>query len=136
MTNDQKQGEQISERFTFKIETTNDRDLLRASFYDGDHLDFIAEEQHWVGAEIWLSLDGYPNDSGPLRDIVLTREQAAQLAPLISRFAEYGTIAEPPLEVRIASALEGFGEKETKADTLIKAALLEEVESMGRDGEC
>lgn len=89
----------MSERFTFEIEKQDDGDLHRASFYDQGQLDFIAEEQHWIGAEIWLSLDGYPDDSGPARDIVITREQAAQLAPLISRFAEYGTIAEKESKV-------------------------------------
>lgn len=40
------------------------------------------------------------------------------------------------VESRIEAALENFGEKETKADRLIHAALMEEVESGGRDAEC
>lgn len=84
----------MAERFTFEIVRKNDRGQLRANFYDSGRLDFVAEEEDW-GTEIMLSLDGYPDDTGPSRAIVLTRKQAADLAPLLVAFAALGTIAEP-----------------------------------------
>lgn len=50
---------------------------------------------------------------------------------------EYRKIADAFLSSRVAAALEGFGEREARADKLIKAALMEEAESgKGRNAEC
>ncbi len=79
--------------------------------------------------------------SGGLADLeairLLFEAQLEAMTGLGVAIREYRALADPPpLETRLASALDQFGEKESKADALIKEALMEEVMSGGRDGEC